>query len=215
MRYHFTELDRQQLADEAKTMFKRDATFTDLPVTPTTQIQYRRASTEVSDAPARRKRLVKRIAMVAALVTLGALAALTTASAHAGPPAGLADFAPVYRAIASDDNFQARYNDYRRLFPGFNWSNDGCSGPAHLSGYSDNFRWPCIQHDFGYRNNHLDHQHDENTRKFIDEQFLRHMREVCQRYDNAIVKRPAKLACFSAAEAFYAAVRNGARSSWH
>jgi hypothetical protein len=158
------------------------------------------------------------LAVVAVIATLSATTAHARTDREPGARLGAAaGTAGAYRSIVADDNFRTHYEQYKRQFPPprFNWGNDGCSGPAKLTGYNDNFFWPCVQHDFGYRNNRIASQHNEGTREFVDRQFLRHMRQICDRYDSALIKRGAKVACYGAADAFYHAVRVGAKSSWN
>jgi hypothetical protein len=131
------------------------------------------------------------------------------------PRAPRQGFSAAYRMIVADDNFHANYDRYKRQYPQFNWGNDGCSGPARFTGYSDNFFWPCVQHDFGYRNNRIASQHNEAARQFVDSEFRQHMKQICGRYDSAIRKRPARWSCNGAADAFYTAVRARAQSAWN
>ncbi|MFC4454038.1 phospholipase A2 [Deinococcus sonorensis] len=119
-------------------------------------------------------------------------------------------YSQYFRTIVADDHFRANYSNWRRGFPGYNWSNDGCSGPANRTGYGDNFLWPCIQHDFGYRNNRLAGQHNESTRLFIDVAFLRHMNQLCSHYSWY-----AKPGCYAMANVFYNGVRFGGWSSFY
>ena len=149
---------------------------------------------------------MKRIALAAAAVML------VSAAAHARPepPATRHDlYVAYYRTIVADNDFHARYNSWRKQFPNYNWKTNGCSNPAKYTHYADNFYWPCVQHDFGYGNNQLVGQHNEATRKFIDDKFLEHMKQVCSHY--AILAKPG---CYGAANVFYLAVRAGGRSAF-
>lgn len=154
------------------------------------------------------------------IAAMGAIAMLVSASADAAPHRPIIDTTPkkpaaaaqdlysrYYRTIVSDDNFRAHYQQWRRGFPGFNWHTNGCSWPASLTHYADNFYWPCVQHDFGYGNSRMVHQHNEATRKFIDVNLLRHTRQLCSHY--GVLAKPG---CYVAAGTFYVAVRNGGKS---
>lgn len=115
-----------------------------------------------------------------------------------------------YTAIAATDVFRNNYNFYRSRYARFNWGNDGCSGPAKFTGWSDEFFWPCVQHDFGYRNARLyPRLLNENHRAWIDGQFKQHMRQKCATLGWR------KYACYVAAEGFWAAVRHGGRGSFY
>lgn len=137
------------------------------------------------------------------------LAMLIAVPAHADPAPTVSDvqYALVFSTIAADNSFHDHHNAWRQKFPNFDWNTDGCSGPAKLTGYADNFYWPCVQHDFGYRNNRRVHRHDDETRKFIDVELLTHMKQLCSHY--AVLAKPG---CYVAADNFYAAVRVGGGS---
>jgi hypothetical protein len=139
------------------------------------------------------------------------LAMLVAVPAHAVPPEVVSDaqYASAFNTIAADRDFRAHSDQWRQKFPEFDWSTDGCSGPAKLTGFADNFYWPCVQHDFGYRNNRKVHRHNEVTRAFIDAEFLAHLRQLCSHY--AWLAKPG---CYLAAENFYTAVRAGGRSKF-
>lgn len=115
-----------------------------------------------------------------------------------------------YFVVVDDDNFRANYGNWTHGFPGYNWGNDGCSGPASYTGYNDNFFWPCVQHDFGYRNARFTGNHNETTRSYVDSAFQRHMNQLCSRYSFF-----AKPGCYAAAKAFFLAVRAGGQSSFN
>ena len=115
-----------------------------------------------------------------------------------------------YFVIVDDDNFRANHPNWVHYFPGYNWSTDGCSGPAGYTGYDDNFYWPCVQHDFGYRNASFTGNHNETTRSHIDSAFQRHMNQLCSHY--GVLAKPG---CYAAAKAFFLAVRAKGQSSFH
>jgi len=117
-----------------------------------------------------------------------------------------AAFVRTYR----DDNFKNNYLNDRHYMPNYDWSQDGCSGPATKTGYADNFYWPCVQHDFGYRNNRRARMHNEWTRYDIDVSFLRHMDNLCAHYGVF-----AKVPCYSMSTIFYKGVRYGAWSAFY
>jgi hypothetical protein len=112
-----------------------------------------------------------------------------------------------YRTIVADNHFRANYQNWKRGYPRFDWSNDGCSAPSLFASFSRLFHWPCVQHDFGYRNNRKVGLHNRATKAFVDGTFLGHMKQVCARQSGA-----ARLRCNVAAGAFYTAVRSPA--SW-
>ncbi|UQN09321.1 phospholipase A2 [Deinococcus sp. QL22] len=108
----------------------------------------------------------------------------------------------IYTNIAGDNNFRGNYSFNKSRFPRFNWSNDGCSGPSEYTGWSDEFYWPCLAHDFGYRNARLyPNLLNGNHRAWVDSQFKQHMRLKC----DTLGWR--KYPCYAAAEGFYQAVR--------
>jgi hypothetical protein len=111
-----------------------------------------------------------------------------------------------FARIAADDKFREHYDEWRRNFPLFDWNSDGCKGPAKLTGYEDNFLWPCVQHDFGYRNAPLVNRRNEATRKFVDDELLKHTKQVCSHY--GVLKKPS---CFVTADNFYKALRRFSR----
>lgn len=133
------------------------------------------------------------------------LAMLVAVPAHAAPTEGSdAQYAAAFNTIAADNSFHAHYDQWRNKFPNFDWGTDGCSGPAKLTGFADNFYWPCVQHDFGYRNNRKVHRHNETTRAFVDAELLAHIKQLCAHY--ALLAKPG---CYLAAQNFYNAVRVG------
>jgi hypothetical protein len=136
-----------------------------------------------------------------------AVAMLISVSAYAARHKTLDEpYVGTFATIAADDKFREHYDEWRRNFPDFDWHNNGCSGPAKLTGYADNFFWPCVQHDFGYRNAPLVNRRNEATRKFIDDELLKHTKQVCSHYH--VLKKPS---CYVTANNFYNAVRLFAR----
>lgn len=133
-------------------------------------------------------------------------------AAQAYPPMLVAQnlYAQNYFTVVDDDNFHANYLNWEHYFPGYNWGTDGCSGPAAYSGYNDNFYWPCVQHDFGYRNATFTGNHNETARSHVDSAFQRHMNQLCSHY--AVLAKPG---CYTAAKAFFLAVRAKGQSSFH
>lgn len=118
----------------------------------------------------------------------------------------------IYTDIAGDDRFLSNYNFNRRTFPRFVWSNDGCSGPSAYTGWSDEFFWPCVQHDFGYRQIKARFYPNLATgahREWVDGQFLQHMRQKC----DTLGWR--EYPCRVAAQAFWAAVRARGAGSFY
>ncbi|WP_216322784.1 phospholipase A2 [Deinococcus aestuarii] len=118
-----------------------------------------------------------------------------------------------YTRLAADDKFTGNLSSYKRTYPRFNWSNDGCSVP-HLP---EKFRKmivfhpACVQHDFGYRNaRSYPNLMNENHREWVDGQFKQHMRAICSRRN--IFLRPG---CYADAQAFWLAVRWGGKDSFY
>lgn len=88
------------------------------------------------------------------------------------------------------------------LWPALDWENNGCSTPQGLGlGYRDDFAPACVVHDFAYHNLRVLEPTSAN-RRASDEAFRVNLRTICAR--KALAARPA---CFSAAEAYYRAVR--------
>jgi hypothetical protein len=113
------------------------------------------------------------------------LAMLVAVPAHAVPANAAARddlYTRYFNTIAADNSLRVHYTQWRHPFPAFDWRTDGCSGPATLTDYADNFYWPCVQHDFGCRNNRRVHRHNDATRAFIDADLLAHTRQLCSRY---------------------------------
>src|SRR5688500_13497574 len=93
-----------------------------------------------------------------------------------------------YWQIDSDSNFQADYNHYKSAYPGFDWSTDGCSVPMVIQAvsrmadkYVAKFYWPCVQHDFGYRNAGHVGLKNENARAQVDQHLKDGMMATCSR----------------------------------
>ncbi|MDX2007297.1 MAG: phospholipase A2 [Meiothermus sp.] len=101
----------------------------------------------------------------------------------------------------------ATYNSYytaRSSYPQFNWVRDGCSAPSGLGlGYRETFRPACNVHDFAYRNfPSFPTLATETGRKAADDSFLVNMNRIC-----AGLGFFSRGACYSAAFAYYSAVR--------
>lgn len=152
-----------------------------------------------------------RLAVLVAVTSL-----LTVVSpVSAGPPApsahtAVSDWAYVQRQLfgVSLHQFVATSATGDRWY---DWTSDGCSAPlVGNTGLSFNFRDPCRRHDFGYRNISLLERRygrgatfwNRTNRLAVDRQFLADMRAHCG--TRSVFLRPA---CFTWAQAFYAAVR--------
>lgn len=99
-------------------------------------------------------------------------------SALAGqPPAATPDQTEANRLmnLTADDFGRAPHN------PPFDWSNNGCSGPANPA-----FTPACVQHDFGYRNygarGDLGFAVTRDTKDWIDLRFRDEMYRICEDY---------------------------------
>lgn len=108
--------------------------------------------------------------------------------------------------VATGISYTTYLNSYYRSYSGPNWSTDGCSAPKMVGGDSPggfNFRSPCIQHDFGYRNvaQYL-RGRIPGFRDAIDYRFLLNMNSVCSPY---VWYKEAK--CRAYAAVYYGAVR--------
>lgn len=87
-------------------------------------------------------------------------------------------------------------------WPQLAWHGNGCSAPEGLGlGYRELFAPACAVHDFAYDNLRVLEPTAEN-RRASDEAFYLNLRAICGRQRLA-----AQPACFSAAAAYYAAVR--------
>lgn len=106
-------------------------------------------------------------------------------------------------ALGSIANYEAYYAS-RASYPQFDWSRDGCSAPEGLSlGYRETFRPACNVHDFGYRNfRKFSTLYNETGRRLADDNFLANMNSICR--PMGLLSRTA---CYSAAYAYYSAVR--------
>lgn len=129
----------------------------------------------------------------------------STLDAQAAPYAS-----STYKIVASTNTFRSRYSTLKSAFPRFVWTTDGCSGPSGYTGWSDEFYWPCRQHDFGYRNvRFYPSLRNETHRHWVDAQFKEHMNSVC----DTLGWR--KYPCYVAARAFYTAVYFGGKGSFY
>jgi len=160
--------------------------------------------------------LTRILAMSAALLTLG------------GSLSASASAAPSPNRARADGFMNMTYTGFaaaaaNRPTP-FNWGTDGCSippqvplSPAVKYSLENLFRGPCKQHDFGYRNygRGLKLGRDEGTRDWIDGRLLTEMRRVCARSFPSWWQAANKAACRGEANAFYVAVRNGARDVFY
>lgn len=107
-------------------------------------------------------------------------------------------------ALGSVANYDAYYNA-RASYPQFDWSRNGCSAPEGLGlGYRETFRPACNVHDFGYANfPRFPSLYNETGRKLSDDNFLVNMNQICR--PRSFLSRSA---CYSAAYAYYLAVRS-------
>ncbi|MBZ9714245.1 phospholipase A2 [Deinococcus multiflagellatus] len=112
----------------------------------------------------------------------------------------------------SVSNYNSQYNAYAGTsspYTGLDWSRDGCSAPDGLGlGYREDFRPACNVHDFAYRNLKV-YERTEANRKTSDEAFHTNMKSIC-----AAKSWYARPACYSAAYAYYQAVRLGGSGSF-
>ena len=99
--------------------------------------------------------------------------------------------------------FTRQYSSLRRENKTLDWSTDGCSAPLiGDSGRSFNFRWPCLRHDFGYRNFKSRGLFNTEMRQRVDDRFRRDLDESCEPK-----QRTFKVRCLAWAEIFLTAVR--------
>ncbi|GGO26979.1 phospholipase A2 [Deinococcus humi] len=109
-------------------------------------------------------------------------------------------------------NYNSQYAAYAGTglpYAGLDWSRDGCSAPSGLGlGYREDFRPACNVHDFGYRNLKV-YQRTDSNRSTTDSAFYTNMKAICAA--KSWYKRPA---CYSAAFAYYEAVRIGGSDSF-
>lgn len=112
-------------------------------------------------------------------------------------------------SVGNYNNQYAAYAGTTRPYTGLSWSRDGCSAPDGLGlGYREDFRPACNVHDFGYRNLKV-YQRTDSNRKTTDVAFHTNMKSICAA--KSWYKRPA---CYSAAYAYYQAVRVGGGDSF-
>jgi len=106
-------------------------------------------------------------------------------------------------ALGSISNYDAYYV-MRAMYPQFDWSRNGCSAPEGLGlGYRETFRPACNVHDFGYANfPRFPTLYNETGRALTDDNFLVNMNSICR--SKSFLSRAA---CYSAAYAYYSAVR--------
>lgn len=95
------------------------------------------------------------------------------------------------------------------VYPGLDWTRDGCSAPDGLGlGYREDFRPACNVHDFAYRNLKV-YERTSANRQTSDSAFYTNMKTIC-----AAKSWYARPACYSAAYAYYEGVRIGGSSSF-
>ena len=113
-------------------------------------------------------------------------------------------------AWGSMTSYQAAYADQasaNALYPGLDWSRDGCSAPSGLDlGYGEVFRPACNLHDFGYRNLKVFERTPEN-RETTDHAFYADMLVICGALP--LIRRPE---CHAAALIYESGVRLGGES---
>ncbi|MEF2280432.1 phospholipase A2 [Deinococcus sp. YIM 134068] len=109
-------------------------------------------------------------------------------------------------------NYNAQYAAYAGTsspYPGLDWTRDGCSAPDGLGlGYREDFRPSCHVHDFAYRNLKV-YERTSANRLASDDAFYVNMKSAC-----AAKSWYARPACYSAAYAYYQAVRVGGSGSF-
>ncbi len=144
--------------------------------------------------------------LIALATTLSFTTAAPSAAAPAVKPPSLTS---TYLIIAKASNFRQNYDHWKQRFRFFDWSNDGCTG-AEVTGYGDDFYWPCVQHDFGYRNNRRAGLHNEATRKHVDEALRQNTQAICNRRPGGLDKDN----CYRASDLVYNAVRTFGGNFW-
>lgn len=100
----------------------------------------------------------------------------------------------------------------RGIDPRLDTSTDGCSlrQVTYFSPWLVRFYDSCVRHDFGYRNfGKRGYSRTDATRAWVDQQFPNDMRRAC-----STVHWSTRWSCNDHANAFYAAVRIGARSAF-
>ncbi|GAA4021751.1 hypothetical protein GCM10022631_39940 [Deinococcus rubellus] len=111
--------------------------------------------------------------------------------------------------VPNYDRQYANQGSVNAVYPGLDWSRDGCSAPTGLGlGYTGDFRPACNVHDFGYRNLKV-YQRTDANRKTTDEAFYTNMKTICNA--KPWYKEPP---CYAAAYAYYQAVRVGGGDSF-
>ncbi|TDE87520.1 phospholipase A2 [Deinococcus sp. S9] len=108
--------------------------------------------------------------------------------------------------------YNAEYSQQRAvnlLYPGLDWTRDGCSAPDGLGlGYREDFRPACNVHDFAYRNLKV-YERTEANRRASDDAFYVNMKVICAA--KSWYQEPP---CYAAAYAYYQGVRVGGGSSF-
>ena len=112
-------------------------------------------------------------------------------------------------SVPNYDRQYAAQGSVNTVYPGLDWSRDGCSAPDGLGlGYREDFRPACNVHDFGYRNLKV-YQRTDANRRTTDEAFYTNMKTICNA--KPWYKEPP---CYAAAYAYYQAVRLGGGDSF-
>lgn len=117
----------------------------------------------------------------------------------------------VFLDIAADNSFERKHTYFATKYHRYNWGSDKCSVPERLRVGKIKFAmrlfsWPCIQHDFGYRNmarypNLMTDKVRLRNKLWIDGQFKQHMYHRCDgRY---AASTAARLACKATATVFH------------
>jgi hypothetical protein len=159
----------------------------------------------------RPRRAAVPVAAVVALMMMFLVDADARAATH--EKAKRDDYVKDYVTIVRDQDFSDKIVvEWRKRYPKFDWSTDGCSGGVKHVSKQDfaQFFWPCAQHDFGYRNNDFVGRHDDKTRAFVDSEFLERMRAVCDKLSGV-----KKTTCRGKAKLFYAAVHKLGTKAWN
>lgn len=141
------------------------------------------------------------------LVAATSMLAVNTAPPDPSSNSFAEEVATINRLLFDLDlrTFANKYTLLRRANRALDWTTDGCSAPVvGDSGRSFNFRWPCLRHDFGYRNFKSHGLFNSESRLRVDEQLHRDLEETC-----APRLRTFKLRCMAWAEIFYTLVRAG------
>lgn len=120
------------------------------------------------------------------------------------PPQGTDPRLEVVKRLGwgTPEAFAAARSTLEPLWPDLVWQGNGCSAPEGLGlGYRNVFAPACEVHDFAYDNLRVLEPTAAN-RRASDDAFYANMRAICAR--KLLAAQPA---CFSAAAAYYAAVR--------